>query len=269
MVSVANNESISKRLVDARLSAAPLTDFPGRVPKTLEQAYAIQAASIARWPDELAGWKVAGMSNADRERFSAQRLAGPVFRSSIRRTEPGSRTKAPVYEGGFAAIEAEIVLELGTAVQPIDRNYTEEELIELVTAVYCGAEIASSPMAVVNERGATSVIADLGNNAGVLVGPEISGWQSLSPNTLAVAVTVDDNLVGEAIVESITGNPLQALRFLIEHCAAHGIVLPAGTLISSGALTGVHDVGIGSVTRIDYGTYGYFEAVFERIAGRL
>ena len=267
MVSVTNNDVISKCLVDARLSATPLPDFPGQVPETLKQAYAIQAASIARWPDKLAGWKVAGMSAVDRQRFSATRLAGPVFRSSVRRIESGSRETMPVYEGGFAAIEAEVVLELGCDVPHVERDFTDEELADLISAAYCGAEIASSPMAVVNQRGATSVIADLGNNKGVIVGPEIPGWRAKAPNLLSVEVTVDDQVVGSATLESIASAPLQALRFLVNHCARHDIMLPAGILVSSGALTGVHDVEIASVARIDYGKLGNFDVTFEPLLG--
>jgi 2-keto-4-pentenoate hydratase len=173
----------------------------------------------------------------------------------------------PVYEGGFAAIEAEVVLELGCDVPHVERDFTDEELADLISAAYCGAEIASSPMAVVNQRGATSVIADLGNNKGVIVGPEIPGWRAKAPNSLSVVVTVDDQVVGNATLESIATAPLQALRFLVNHCARHDIMLPAGILVSSGALTGVHDVEIASVARIDYGKLGNFDVTFEPLLG--
>lgn len=256
-------DAISRRLVEARLSARPLTDFPDRLPETLEQAYAIQTASMARWPDEVAGWKVAMLPVADRERFSSERLAGPVFRSLIYPVETGSRKVMPVYEGGFAAVEAEFVLELGETVRPTGRNYSDEELIEVVAEVYCGAEIASSPMAVVNERGATSIISDFGSNAGVLFGSEIPDWASRPLDSWPATVTVDDVVVGVATAAAVPGGPLQALRFLIGHCATRGIELPAGTLVSSGAVTGVHDVKMSSIARVDFGPFGWFEVAFE------
>ncbi|MBT8104805.1 MAG: 2-keto-4-pentenoate hydratase, partial [Woeseiaceae bacterium] len=119
--------------MNARLRAEPLPDFPDRLPETLDQAYAIQAASIERWPDEIGGWKVAGLSPADQSRLGAERLAGPVFRSRIHRIENGGAIVMPVYEGGFAAVEAEIVLELGVAVPPSERNYSDEELIDVIS----------------------------------------------------------------------------------------------------------------------------------------
>lgn len=262
------DDEISRRLVDARLSAEPLPGFPGPLPVTLEQAYAIQSASVDRWPDEVAAWKVARLTPTDRARFRTERLAGPVFRSSIQTVEPGSFEAMTIYEGGFAAIEAEYALELGNTVPPSDKDYSDEELAALVRAVYGAAEIAGSPMALVNELGAMSVISDFGANAGLVIGPKISGWRSLEPDSLSVSVDVDDVTVGESAPDGIGRDPLQALRFLIGLCAGRGIKLPQGTLISTGALTGVHDVQMSSTARVDFGSFGSFEVKFEPVAPR-
>lgn len=262
------DDAISACLVEARLSASPLADFPDRLPETLGQAYAIQAASIGRWPEEVAGWKVAMMPPADRERFPDERLAGPVFSSSFHRVEGSSCKSTPVYEGGFAAVEAEFVLELGTTVPPLGRGYSDEELSELVAAAYCGAEIASSPMAGANKNGAMSIISDFGCNAGVMVGPEIPDWALRPLDSMPVTVTVDDAVVGEKTAAAIPGGPLQALRFLLGHCAARGIELPAGARVSSGAVTGVHAVQLNSLARVDFGPFGWFELTFEPMSPR-
>ena len=259
------DDAISRCLVEARLTTKPLPDFPDRLPTTLEQAYAIQSASIDRWPDDVVGWKVAMLPVPDRPRFPAERLAGPVFRSKVHSIEAGSRIVMPVYEGGFAAVEAEFVLELGVAVLPTGKNYSDDDLIEVVSAWHCGAEIASSPMAVVNERGVTSIISDFGNNAGVLVGPEINDWRTRPLEEMPAKVIVDGETVGETTALAVPGGPLQALRFLIELCAERGFELPAGTLVSSGAVTGVHDVKMDSIARLEFGQFGSFEVMFEPI----
>ena len=262
------DDEVSRRLVGARLGARPLADFPGRLPVTLEQAYAIQSASADRWPDEVAAWKVGKLSAPDQERFQTEKYAGPIFQSSIRTAGRGSCEAMAIYEGGFAAIEAEYALELGSAVPPSEKDYSDEELADLVRAVYGVAEVASSPMAVVNELGATSVISDFGANAGLVVGPKISGWRSLGPESLFASVAVDDCTVGEANSEPIERNPLQALRFLIGLCASRGIVLPEGALISTGALTGVHHVLVGSTARVSFESFGSFEVRFEAAAAK-
>lgn len=263
------DDETSRCLVDARLNARPLPEFPGPLPDSLEQAYAIQSASIERWPDKVAGWKVAKLPPNDRSRFTDERLAGPIFKSSINSVKNGSCLTVPVFEGGFAAVEAEIVLELGVAVPPSQRDYSDDELAGLLSSVYCGAEIASSPMALVNDLGATSTASDFGSNAGIVVGPEIADWRSRLGDPMPATVTVDDVEVGHADAVTIAEIPLQALRFLINLSASRGIDLPAGTLISSGALTGVHKVQLSSAARVEYGVFGWFDLKFEPMAPKV
>ena len=261
-------DAISKTLVRARLEAGTLPDYPGQLPETLQEAYAIQAASIDRWPDELAGWKVAMIPVPDRERFTENRLIGPVFKTTVRTVEPGGHLTVPIIQGGFAAIEAEFVLRLGKTISPNHKGLTDQELLESIDRVFGGAEIASSPMAVAVERGATSIISDFGLNAGVLVGPEIPDWSSLAPESMTARVEVDGETVGEASAAAIHGGLLQAYRFLVEQCAERGIVLPAGTLVSSGAVTGVHEVSVSSRSLVDFGVFGAFEVDFEAMQPR-
>ena len=48
-----------------------------------------------------------------------------------------------------------------------------------------------------------------------------------------------------------------------------GIELPKGTLVSTGMITGVHDVRIGSNARVDFGAPGWFDVSFEPIYPQL
>ena len=255
--------AISGRLLAARLNAEALPDFPGRLPETLEEAYAIQTASIARWPDEVAGWKVGMVPTAYRERLAAERLAGPIFKSSIFSVDTNSTMTMPIYSGGFAAVEAEFLLALATTVAPSSRDYSDGELVELVSALHVGVEIASSPMAAVNKLGPCCVVSDFGNNAGLLVGPSVPNWSSLPLESLTAEVSVDNEIVGTASANAIEGGPLQAMRFLLQLCAKRGIELPKDTLISTGAATGVHDVRKDSHSFVDFGSFGSFSVAFE------
>ena len=261
-------DAISRRLVAARANAEALSAFPGTVPTTLEDAYAVQSASIARWPDIIAGWKVGMVPEPYRTELAAERLAGPIFKTSIFDIEPGSSKSMPIYTGGFAAVEAEFVLRIGRTIEPVEKDYSSDELNELVAALHVGAEIASSPMADVNRLGPCCVVSDFGNNAGLLVGPSVPDWSSLPLDSLTAAVTVDDDDVGTATAGAIEGGPLQALRFLIGLCARRGLVLEEGSFVSCGAVTGIHDVTIQSKATVDFGAFGTFHVDFESMVPR-
>ena len=259
-------DEISGHLVSARTSAESLHDFPGRLPEALDEAYAIQTASIARWPDVVGGWKV-GMIPVDfRARFGAERLAGPIFKSTIHKIEPGSCRTMPIHVGGFAAVEAEFIFELGVDIIPSTHEYSDQELRDKVSALYVGAEIASSPMATVNQLGPACVISDFGNNAGLLLGPKVSNWSTRSLNSLTAKVAVDEVVVGDATAEAIPGGPIQALRFLLHLAGSRSIKLVRGTLISTGAATGIHEVQESSRARLDFGSLGWFDVRFESMS---
>ena len=257
------DDELSERLVSARKNAKPLTDFPGSLPTTLEQAYVIQSASIERWHDKVVAWKVAKLPEPDRNRFPAERLIGPVFESSIHTVEPGSCAVVPVYEGGFAAVEAEYGLELGASIQPSDRDYSDDEVADLIASVYGVAEIASSPIAMLNAIGAMAVIPDFGGNGGLVIGPQILQWRSAASGSLTASVTIDGQIAGEVTTQSIEHDPIQAVKALIAICRDRRIELPKGTLVSTGALTGVHDMSVSSNAQLDFGAFGAFEVRFE------
>ncbi len=258
-----SDDLVSRALVSARASGTPLSAFPGDMPETMAQAYAIQSASITRWPDAVAGWKVGMLPPPAQERYSAERLAGPIFRSQVHEVATGSSTAMPIFVGGFAAIEAEFVFRLGETVAPIDRQWSDAELAEVVAALHIGAEIASSPMAEINNLGPTVIVSDFGNNAGLLLGPEIADWQTVRPEDLPAKTSVDGAVVGEASAAAIQGGPIAAMRFLVALSADRGLELPAGTLVSTGASTGIHDVEATSISRVEFGDYGWFDVTFE------
>ena len=263
-----SDDAISCALTSARESAEPLSDFPGAVPESMQQAYAIQSASIARWPDTVAGWKVGMLSAEDQGRHSTQRLAGPIFRSQIHDVASGSHATMPIFVGGFAAIEAEFIFKLAETIMPNERAWSDDELARLIQGLHIGAEIASSPMAEVNNLGPTVVASDFGNNAGLLVGPAIPDWQSLPPADLPARVVVDGSVVGEASAAAIPGGPMGALQFVVGLAASRDLELPAGTLISTGACTGIHDIEVTSNSRVEFGDFGAFDVSFEPMAGK-
>ncbi|MEL6868365.1 MAG: 2-keto-4-pentenoate hydratase [Pseudomonadota bacterium] len=256
-------DAISRKLVAARLNAQALHHFPGDLPDNLEDAYAVQSASIGRWPDDIVGWKVGMVPAEYRQSLAAERLAGPIYRSSVFDISTGDTKSMPIYSGGFAAVEAEFVLRLATTIAPVEKSWSDAELTDLVAALHVGAEIASSPMADINRLGPCCVVSDFGNNAGLLVGPSVADWSGRDPETLTAAVHVDGELVGTATANAIQGGLLQALRFLVELSATRGLTLTEGTYVSCGALTGIHDVTSASHAVVDFGEFGAFNVDFE------
>jgi 2-keto-4-pentenoate hydratase len=252
---LATTDEIAARLVHARLERRPLEAYPGPLPSSLEEGYRIQEAAIARWPDEIAGWKIGLVAPEMRARLGSDRIAGPIFSRDVRTARAGETVTFPVFTGGFAAVEGEFVFRMAADAPANKTSWTDAEAMDLVAAVHIGVETAGSPMAAINDLGSTVVSSDFGNNFGVILGPEIDNWRTRL-NDIRVTTTIDGREVGAGNASVLPGGPIAGLNFLLAHLASRARPLRKGQLISSGAITGVHDILAGQTSVITFASVG-------------
>ena len=248
--------AIAKRFVAARASGEPLAGFPGSLPADLDAAYACQDAAIGLVDDTIAGWKVGLVGKEAVAVFEQDRLAGPIFRTSVRQARDGEPVDFPVYRGGFAAVEAEFLLKVGRDAPADKRQWTRAEAQALVAAVHVGIETAGSPLKTINELGPIAIVADFGNNAGLIVGPELPNWRQRPVEQWRCEMFLDDVPVGHGHGGAPPGGPFESLRFLLELCARRSRPLKAGDWVSTGAITGVHEIVAGQAARVSFGDAG-------------
>lgn len=238
--------AIAEAFTAARAAGRAFERYPGTPPATLDVAYQIQAAAMAQWPDTVKGWKVARMNPAFATQFPDERLIGPAFARNVHRVAPGEVAQCPVFDGGFAAVEAEVVIVVATDTPAGKSDWTADSVVPFVGAMHIGVEVASSPLATLNDLGPGAVISDFGNNWGVVVGPEIENWRAIE--TIDVETFIDGQSVGHGKA-ALKAGPLGALAFTLNKRAQQGEILRAGDVISTGMITGVHDIRIGQQSR--------------------
>jgi 2-keto-4-pentenoate hydratase len=171
-------------------------------------------------------------------------------RSSIlrQRSEPSIPTSLQKPDGPGASREGSIAIasedDIGLALDP-----------QWVDAIRIGIEIASSPYPGINRDGPCITVSDQGNNAGLVLGPEVGRelWSDL--DRIDVSMFVDECMVGRATTATMLDGPFGAVRFLLANLRQRAIAPQGGWWVSSGAITGVHEIRPGS----------RFEAVFEGI----
>lgn len=244
--------SVARKFVEARQRCAPIERYPGEPPSDLAAAYAIQDAAIGMWPDAVAGWKVGLVQPQFRERFGAERITGPVFKKQVLRTGGAFA----MISGGFGAVEAEFVIAVAAEPPAAKRTWTIDEAREMAGVMYVGVEFAGSPFARINDFGPAVTVSDFGNNAGLAIGQEIPGWKSRMLNELTAHMRIDGEVAGNGSAADVPGGPLAAFAFILGHCAARGVPLKAGDLISTGAVTGVHLVRPNQSAEADFGPFG-------------
>jgi 2-keto-4-pentenoate hydratase len=247
---------IADAFVAARRDGTAMSAYPGELPQTLADAYAIQALAIDRWSDAVGGWKVARINDPWRDRLQADRYIGPIFARTI--IDAGFVSKVPAYEGGSAAFEAEIALVMGSDTDPERLSWSLEDARSLITDVRLVIEAASSPLASIATLGPLAAITAFGNNSGLIRGPSVD-LNSL-PGGFA-EVTIDSMSVGRSPLWGNPDGPLPALIFALERAASLGYPLKRGQIVSTGALTGVHRVAIGQMCSARFGNLATIDCV--------
>jgi 2-keto-4-pentenoate hydratase len=208
----------------------------------MDAAYLCQDEAIALWPDEVVGWKVGWIGEDQQRVYREERVVGPIFRNTVHIIRLDEEIEFPVYRGGFAAVEAEYVFRI-SADAPADKfSWTDAEAADMVGALHIGVEPASSPLATINELGPAVVVSDFGNNAGLLLGPEVADWRRRIADGMTCETFIDGRSVGKGGTARLPKGPIGALAFALMRCARRGRPLRAGCLVSTGAASGIHDI---------------------------
>ena len=240
-----DSAAIAGRFLAARRGAQGLGFYPGELPESLEAAYRIQDEAIARWGKKVIGWKVGRVNSPLSSELGAERLAGPIFEQKD--AAAGETPDMAVFADGFAAGEAEFLLRIGTAPPARKSRFTLDEAAAAIDAVHIGIEIASSPLAAINDIGPIAVVSDFGNNNGLVVGPEVPGWRSSGFEDWTVTLEIDGVETGRGAASAFPDGAIGSVRFLFELMAARGIALERGQWISTGAVGGVHAARAGQI----------------------
>ncbi len=261
-------DDIAKSFVTARRGAQALPGFPGAIPAKLTESYAIQEKAIALFDRPIIGWKIGRVAPDKQAEHNTERLCGPIFAPTLKQYA-GEPLTLPVYDGGFAAVEAEYVFRVDHDADPDKTSYTEEEALRLIDAVFAGVEMAGSPLATINALGPTVVASDFGNNFGLILSTQLAEFDSdsteasLSADALAAfkaTTEIDGKVVGEGGLFTMPGGPLKAIAWLAGFLASRGRPLTKGQYISSGATTGIHDIKAGSQSVVRFSGPGSHSA---------
>lgn len=253
-------KELAKILVKARKTGGAFAKYPTDIPKSLDYSYQVQDEAIKLYGDKIIGWKIGRLVPELHDIHGTERLTGPIFECNFQKI--ATTNEVNLFNGGFAAVEAEYVFEVAKDAEPSKTKYSQEEAAQLISAIYAGIEMAGSPIFDINSYGPTVVASDFGNNFGLILGNKLADIESADQlsaqecNKYNAQSYVDGALVGEGGLFSMPNGPLAAIAWLAGHLAARNMPLKKGQLISSGASTGIHDVNIGQSAQVTFGLGG-------------
>ncbi len=252
----ADARDIAAAFVDARRSATALAEYPGTKPGTFSDAIAVQTEALAQYDGVVSGWKVGRINSPWFEKVGVNRLPGPIFATSVQQAAISETPVGVIFKNGFGAVEAEFVFRIGQSPAAGQSTFSLAEAADLIGGVSIGIEIASSPFAGINTEGPLVTISDFGNNNGLIVGQEIPDWRNSDLDNWAIEGRIDGMIVGQGQAASFPDGPLGSVKFLIENLIARAIPVTPGLLISTGAVTGVHEISAGQSFEARFGEFG-------------
>jgi 2-keto-4-pentenoate hydratase len=247
----AAEDLVAAELVAARREGRSLTRFPGVVPASMAEAYQIQELAMAQWQDSLVGWKIGYISADRRTAGDPDRLVGPIWRQQFHLGEEHvSAVEVGIFASGFAAVEAELVIRLDQDLPVHDGGgWTAQEAADLEQHLLVGVEVASSPIPEINSLGPTVIAADFGNNNGLVLGSVVADWPGGAP--VQLACYIDGQLIAEGSAENLPGGLHHGLATALNILASRGQPVRAGMVFATGAITGIHPIGLGQHCRVE------------------
>ena len=209
-------------LIEARLSGNNIgpSDAP-RVAST-EQAYAVQRAMLAMAKDAglgaLWGWKTG---------------VAPLF--ACGKWASGAVLSCPGLK--ISAIEGEVGLTFKDSLPPKSSPYTAEEIWAAVGSGALCIEVCRSSYSGGWTPNEFQALADVNNNAGVVVGQQISAETAReAAEGVEITISADGQTLVQSVAVSGGVDPIANIVTLVNDLSSQGITLEAGQLVITGAI---------------------------------
>jgi 2-oxo-3-hexenedioate decarboxylase/2-keto-4-pentenoate hydratase len=242
------------RLLDQRLSLDPITALPEDLrPRNEAEGYALQRVlngllTIAGMGPQ-AGHKI-GCTTSVMQRFLniANPCAGVIFEKAV------LRRSGRVPRSGFVklGVECEIAVELARDLAPAGSPVDREAAGTAVGGVMAAIEIVDDRYADYRTLGVPTLIADDFFDSGCVLGEPVRDWRRLDLSKLSGATYVNGAEVGRGTGALVMGHPLEALAWLANSRAKHGLgPLKAGEFVVLGSVVETKWLDDGDEVRID------------------
>jgi len=235
-------------LATARQRHEPVGDLS--TVRTFDDAYAVQSAFRACWPQEVVGYKVGCSSEQSQRLVNAPGpIAGCLFADSVWQ-QPATLDPRHFFVTG---VEAEFGFRMAVDLPPRPTPYSPEETAAAVAAVVPLIEICDTRLSDWRTRRIEEITADNAFNGGAVVGSDFTAWRELDLGAHQVTLAIDGVPKGAGTGALVLGHPLLALTWLVNELSHQGVGLRAGKLVAAGTCTGLHFAPSESKVVADFG----------------
>lgn len=253
------SQQAARILLSQRLALEPITGLPDDlIPQSITAGYAIQTAlnsflSHAGMGEQV-GHKI-GCTTPVMQAFVniSHPCAGRIFSRTV------MHGSARIPRSGFVkiGIECEIAVQLAHDLPVQAEPYTRETVSSAVGAVMAAIELVDERYQDFRSLGIPTLIGDDFFNAGCVLGEPVLDWQQLDLAALIGRTIINGNEVGRGSGALVMGHPFNALAWLANSRAEHGLPgLKAGEFILLGSVVETKWLQAGDEVRIEIDKLG-------------
>ncbi|MFD2648796.1 2-keto-4-pentenoate hydratase [Devosia albogilva] len=219
---------LTELLVAQRARGVQIDSLPPElVPADAATAYRVQTETVLTL-GPVGAWKVQPYPE------TGEPFAAPIPRSTVF----GGKAELAASTFPAPAIEAEVAVTLNRDLPQRAESYSAEELAEAIGSLHLAIEVLSSRFAAPSALPFLVSLADLQNNAAVIVGPARSAAALPKLGEQPMIMAVDGTEIGRVAGGATTRTVLRSLAWLADHAAARGLPLKQGDVIITGARIG-------------------------------
>lgn len=226
---------------------------------TLDEAYAVQAALVARKQAEgrkVIGWKIGLTSRAMQQ---ALNIATPD--SGVLLDDMLFADGATVPKGHFIQprIEAEIAFVMKAPLQ--GRHVTRDEVLAATDFVAPSLEILDTRILRADPttgkaRIITDTVSDNAANAGIVLGNQRHAVDAFDLRWVGAIVTRDGIVEETGLGAGVLNDPVTGILWLVHRLAQYGMGIAAGEVLLSGSFIRPVEAPPGSNIQADFGAFG-------------
>jgi len=202
-----------------------------------DAAYGVQEALLDAIGQQAGGWKI-GARSSDAAAQGAPLPAAGIHRAG----EAISRADFPVL-----GLELEIAFSLRRDFGAADADIADDDVLQAIASMRVSIELVSSRVAGWPNVSPLIQLGDLQNHGALVVGESIAYDPAANFLDPDLRFTAGGKILFEGKGSNPAGDPRRLLVWAVRHCAARGLTLPAGSILTTGTYVGAHfspDAGI-------------------------
>jgi|ETN01SMinimDraft_4_1059930.scaffolds.fasta_scaffold86213_1 2-keto-4-pentenoate hydratase len=206
-------------------------------PADFDAAYAIQDQLVelllAARASAVGGHKIALSSKVMQQMLGADGpVAGVLLAADLHQSPLVVRRRDFL---GFG-IECELAVRLGADLTAAAAPHDRASVAAAVATCQAAFELVDDRRADYLETGAVLLAADNAWNAGVVLGPEVSDWQSIDFESGRGNLTISGEAIDDGPLGAVMGHPFEVVAWLANNLAGRDRGILAGELIITGSI---------------------------------